>query len=111
MAAVFPQVRGDAVRATSLRESSRLDRVRVGRAPRLPHRRHVIDIDTEQNPELAPLVHPDFRSKRRDDVLGEPPDLVRVLALDHDASERLGTGVADEHPSPRSSALSAARIA
>ncbi len=49
VAAVGPQVRGDARGPRLLRQAGRLDGVRVRRAARLAQRRHVIDVDRESD--------------------------------------------------------------
>ena len=47
VAAIFAQVRGDAVGAGALADNGSLNRVRLRAAARLSHRRDVIDVDVE----------------------------------------------------------------
>src|SRR3954468_22866244 len=50
MAAIFAQVRGDAVRASVFTQRGRRDGIWLVATPRLTHRRDVIDVDVESLP-------------------------------------------------------------
>ena len=56
VAPILAQMHGDAVGAAEMRFDGRPHGIRLMRAPRLPQRRHVVDIDAELDHRFAPLL-------------------------------------------------------
>ncbi len=93
---VFAQMDGDPVGARVLGDARGLERVGIVAPARLAQRRDVVDVDAEAAFSGA-ARRAEHLAGDADDALRHLADAGLVLALDHDAEQRLGARVAHQH--------------